>query len=54
MQTVWVFGDISDITSRIPEPYVAGYLNYGGSAFGNASYDPDVYHYFSSDTDDQR
>lgn len=45
MQTVWVMGNASEITA-IAEPYVAGYLSYGGSAYGNASYDPLVYHHF--------
>jgi L-ascorbate oxidase len=41
MQTVWVFGDTSSILARFPsEPYISGYLNYGGDAFGNSSYDP--------------
>lgn len=48
MQTVWVMGDASDIT-KVPQPYVAGYLEYGGSAYGNASYDPLVNHYFDVD-----
>ncbi|KAF2714582.1 multicopper oxidase [Pleomassaria siparia CBS 279.74] len=46
MQTAWVFGNAEQITQRIPEPYVAGYLDYGGSAYGNATYDPLVNHYF--------
>ncbi|KAJ6258870.1 Laccase-4 [Drechslerella dactyloides] len=40
MQTVWVFGNASEIVGRAPAPYVAGYLEFGGSAYGNASYDP--------------
>ena len=46
MQTAWVFGDAADITGPWPEPYVAGYLEYGGSAYGNATYDPLVNHWF--------
>ncbi|OAG01952.1 L-ascorbate oxidase [Paraphaeosphaeria sporulosa] len=46
MQTAWVFGDEADITSRAPQPYVAGYLDFGGSAYGNATYDPLVNHFF--------
>jgi len=46
MQTVWSFGDAVDITGQWPEPYVAGYLQYGGSAYGNDSYDPLVNHFF--------
>ncbi|KAJ9612566.1 hypothetical protein H2200_004163 [Cladophialophora chaetospira] len=41
MQTVWVFGNSSSILSKFPaQPYVNGYLNYGGDAYGNDSYDP--------------
>lgn len=41
MQTVWVFGNESQIFERFPEePYVQGYLKYGGSAYGNNTYDP--------------
>jgi hypothetical protein len=29
MQTVWVFGDTSDIL-KLPKPRVEGYLTYGG------------------------
>lgn len=40
-QTVWVFGDAPSILEQFPvQPYVDGYLNYGGDAFGNGSYDP--------------
>jgi L-ascorbate oxidase len=46
MQTAWVFGDEADITAKAPQPYVAGYLNFGGSAYGNATFDPLVNHYF--------
>ncbi|KAK6087001.1 L-ascorbate oxidase [Seiridium cupressi] len=46
MQTVWVFGNASDIVGEIPEPYVNGYLEYGGSAYGNDSYDPLVVPYY--------
>ena len=45
MQTVWVMGNASQIT-RNAEPYVQGYLSFGGDAYGNASYDPLVYHHF--------
>ncbi|PVI00651.1 multicopper oxidase [Periconia macrospinosa] len=48
MSTAWVFGDADQIMSRAPLPYVAGYLDYGGSAYGNATYDPLVNHYFSN------
>ncbi|RMD40596.1 hypothetical protein DV735_g4534, partial [Chaetothyriales sp. CBS 134920] len=41
MQTVWVFGNTSEILAKFPsQPYVNGYLTYGGDAYGNGSYDP--------------
>jgi L-ascorbate oxidase len=46
MNTVWVFGNATDITQKYPQPYVNGYLEYGGSAYGNSTYDPLVNHYF--------
>lgn len=40
-------GDAKDI---VKSNYVAGYLDYGGSAYGNASYDPLVnHHYYGKD-----
>ncbi|KAF3932147.1 Laccase-14 [Dactylellina cionopaga] len=46
MQTVWVFGNTSEVTGRVPQPYVNGYLEFGGSAYGNSSYDPLVWENF--------
>ena len=46
MQTVWVFGDAAQIVEEIPQPYVEGYLTYGGSAYGNDTYDPLVVPWF--------
>jgi L-ascorbate oxidase len=46
MQTVWSFGDAVDITSKWPEPYVSGYLQYGGDAYGNATFDPLVNNFY--------
>lgn len=41
MQTVWVFGNASSILAQFPkEPYVNGYLEFGGDAYGNDTYDP--------------
>lgn len=52
MNTVWVFGDASDILKKFPEtPFVEGYLQYGGSAYGNATVDPMVNHWFGSGDD---
>ncbi|OTA92700.1 putative multicopper oxidase [Hypoxylon sp. CO27-5] len=47
MQTVWVFGDALTILREIPPPYISGYLNYGGNAYGNETYDPLVLEYFT-------
>ncbi|EMR72697.1 putative l-ascorbate oxidase protein [Eutypa lata UCREL1] len=46
MQTIWVFGDATTILNKLPYSYIAGYLEYGGSAYGNDSYDPLVLSYF--------
>ncbi|KAI0397513.1 multicopper oxidase [Xylariaceae sp. FL0594] len=46
MQTAWVFGDAASILRNIPEPYISGYLTYGGNAYGNDSYDPLVLTFF--------
>lgn len=40
-------GNASQITDRYPQSYASGYLEFGGSAYGNATYDPLVTHYFS-------
>ncbi|KAL2399793.1 Multicopper oxidase aurL2 [Exophiala dermatitidis] len=41
MQTVWVFGNASSILAKFPSPpYVDGYLEFGGDAYGNDTYDP--------------
>lgn len=40
MQTVWVFGNETDILSKVPLPQVEGYLTFGGSVYGNATNDP--------------
>ncbi|KAI0475561.1 L-ascorbate oxidase [Xylariaceae sp. FL0804] len=46
MQTVWVFGDAAAMINKIPQPYIAGYLQYGGDAYGNDTYDPLVLSWF--------
>ncbi|KAI0018889.1 L-ascorbate oxidase [Xylariomycetidae sp. FL0641] len=46
MQSVWVFGDAASMLREIPEPYIQGYLDAGGDAYGNESYDPLVLSYF--------
>ncbi|EPS45179.1 hypothetical protein H072_836 [Dactylellina haptotyla CBS 200.50] len=47
MQTVWAFGDPTQIASAVSQPYVNGYLKYGGSAYGNQTYDPLVWENFN-------
>ena len=47
MQTVWVFGNASEITSNAPYPDVTGYFTYGGDVYGNSSYSPTMYHHSS-------
>ncbi|KAL8396299.1 hypothetical protein RB594_004707 [Gaeumannomyces avenae] len=50
MQTVWVFGNSSQILARFPQQsYIAGYLDFGGSAYGNGTSDPVVWEAFSQD-----
>lgn len=46
MQTVWVMGNASEITHGTSPGLVAGYLTFGGDAYGNATYDPFVPHYY--------
>lgn len=46
MQSVWSFGDAADILGRFPDPYVSGYLEFGGDAYGNTTFDPIVNRYF--------
>ena len=49
MQTAWIMGNASQITRGTSPDLVAGYLTFGGAAYGNASYDPLVNHYFDDD-----
>ncbi|PNS18161.1 Iron transport multicopper oxidase [Sphaceloma murrayae] len=50
MNTVWVFGDAEEILTRFPRaPFVQGYLEFGGSAYGNGDRDPVVNHYFDGE-----
>lgn len=46
MSTVWVMGNASEITRGTTSNLVEGYLTYGGNAYGNASHNPLVNHYF--------
>ncbi|KAI1768375.1 putative multicopper oxidase [Hypoxylon sp. FL1150] len=47
MQTVWIFGDAAAILEEIPSPYITGYLEYDGYAYGNDTYDPLVLEYYT-------
>ncbi|XP_055354088.1 uncharacterized protein LOC129599791 [Paramacrobiotus metropolitanus] len=51
MQTVWVFGDAKDVTPVSQHLLDQGYLVYGGTAYGNATYAPRVLHYFADEVD---
>jgi len=47
MNTVWVVGGYEELMSVWPVvPYVSGYLDYGGDAYGNETWDPRVVEYF--------
>lgn len=48
MQTVWVHGSAQDLF-KVPRPDVAGYLEYGGDAYGNGSHAPRVLHFHNTD-----
>ncbi|KJZ77661.1 hypothetical protein HIM_02838 [Hirsutella minnesotensis 3608] len=49
MNTVWVFGDAPAIMQKfMAAPYTQGYLDFGGSAYGNGDRSPKVNHYFNS------
>ena len=45
MQSVWVMGDYEQI-ARIPHYDAAGYLQFGGSAYGNETFAPSYVHQF--------
>lgn len=44
MQTVWVMGNESEIL-KVPVGHVQGYLEYGGSVYGNDDREPQVVHF---------
>ena len=47
MNTVWAFGDREDLMESLGDPpYVKGYLEYGGSAYGDPDADPEVDEWF--------
>ncbi|KAI9800291.1 MAG: hypothetical protein M1833_003405 [Piccolia ochrophora] len=45
MQTIWVFGNQSDILT-VPRPMIEGYLDYGGDVMGNSTHAPRGVKYF--------
>lgn len=45
MQTAWIMGDLDEIL-RVPLHDARAYLDFGGGAFGNATYAPMVNHFF--------
>ncbi|TVY13400.1 Multicopper oxidase aurL2 [Lachnellula arida] len=53
MQTLWVMGNKTEVLGKVGYPDVAGYLQYGGSVYGNASRWPSVVHFTDSWVDEQ-
>jgi L-ascorbate oxidase len=49
---VWVMGNSSQVLA-VDQPDVEGYLNYGGSVYGNKTHAPEVVHYFTNWTQTQ-
>ncbi|GAM82372.1 hypothetical protein ANO11243_003510 [Dothideomycetidae sp. 11243] len=50
MNTVWIFGMAKDMQSKFPAlPFVSGYLQYGGNAYGSDDEVPIVQHFFPDD-----
>ncbi|KAF4554612.1 Multicopper oxidase-like protein 2 [Elsinoe fawcettii] len=53
MNTVWVFGTAQDIMKKFPAaPYIEGYLDFGGDAYGTNKKAAVVNHYFAGKDDD--
>jgi len=49
MNTIWQFGDTNAILEKFPSTiFIAGYLDYGGGAYGGPGVDPLINHYFDS------
>ncbi|KAK2616566.1 Multicopper oxidase aurL2 [Conoideocrella luteorostrata] len=50
MNTIWMFGDAAALRKKFPAaPYLEGYLNFGGSAYGGHDRNPQVYHFLPED-----
>ena len=45
---MWVFGNASEIL-KVPVEYAEGYLNYGGSVYGNDTHYPSPIHFKGTD-----
>jgi len=59
MQTIWVFGNETEVLGKVGFPEVEGYLVYGGNAYGNESHSPQMVHFKDNNgadawTDNQR
>lgn len=53
MQSVLVFGNSTEVLTKVPTPEVEGYLTYGGSVYGNESFWPTVVHFQDMWADNQ-
>lgn len=45
MQTVWIMGNETDIKKGVPLAHLQGYLDFGGSVYGNDTHDPSPVHF---------
>jgi L-ascorbate oxidase len=45
MQSVWVFGNETELLGRVGYPEVNGYLSYGGDVYGNETHAPEMVHF---------
>jgi L-ascorbate oxidase len=52
MQTVWVFGNETELLGRVGYPEVTGYLTYGGDVYGNETHPPQIVHFKDNEGDD--
>ncbi|RDA94909.1 hypothetical protein CP533_0139, partial [Ophiocordyceps camponoti-saundersi (nom. inval.)] len=49
MNTVWIFGDTTELMERFPAPVLTkGYLEFGGDAYGSDGKNATVNHYFDA------
>ncbi|TVY83420.1 Multicopper oxidase aurL2 [Lachnellula suecica] len=52
MQTIWVFGNETEVLGKVGVPEVQGYLTYGGSVYGNENRWPSVVHFTDNEGSD--